>query len=159
MRSLLHLVLKKISWITTSYVIGIEIHRKRPQGILDLSQENYINKKIFHQCPQNDFEWEHMKNIPYVSVVGSLMYAQDCTKPDIAYSNPGVDHWKATKKLMRYLQETKNHMLMYRHTDDLEVIVYSNLNYANYVDSHKLASSYIYMLASGAVSWRSVNKP
>ena len=26
-----------------------------------------------NQCPKNDFEREHMKNIPYASVVGSLM--------------------------------------------------------------------------------------
>ena len=32
-----------------------------------------------NQCPKNDFEWEHMKNIPYASAVGSLMYAQICT--------------------------------------------------------------------------------
>ncbi|MCI97326.1 gag-protease-integrase-RT-RNaseH polyprotein, partial [Trifolium medium] len=41
--------------------------------------------------------------------------------PDIAYavgvlgryqSNPGVDQWKAAKKVMRYLQGTKNFMLM-----------------------------------------------
>ena len=28
----------------TSYVIGIKIHRDRPQGILSLLQETYINK-------------------------------------------------------------------------------------------------------------------
>ena len=28
-----------------------------------------------NQCPQNELEREQMKNIPYASVVGSLMYA------------------------------------------------------------------------------------
>ena len=90
-----------------SYVIGIMIHRERSRGILGLSQDTYINKvlEIFNmkncsssvapilkgdrfnlnQRPKNDFEQEHMKNIPYASVVGSLMYAQVCTKPDIAF--------------------------------------------------------------------------
>jgi len=27
------------------------------------------------QCPKNDLERKQMKNIPYASVVGSLMYA------------------------------------------------------------------------------------
>ena len=27
------------------------------------------------QCPQNDIERDHMKTVPYYSVVGSLMYA------------------------------------------------------------------------------------
>ena len=117
-----------------SYVIGIKIHRDRFQGILSLSQETYINKilEIFqmkdcspsvspivncdrfnmNQCPKNDLEKEQMKNISYASAVGSLMYAQVCTRPDIAFavgmlgryqSNPGMDHWKATKKVTRYL--------------------------------------------------------
>jgi len=54
-----------------------------------------------NQCPKNDFEREQMKNISYASVVRSLMYAQVCTRPDIAfavvmlgryYSNPCIDH-------------------------------------------------------------------
>ena len=54
-----------------------------------------------------------MKNIPYASLVESLMYAQVCTRPDIAFAvgmlgryqrNLGLDHWKAAKKVIRYLQ-------------------------------------------------------
>ena len=37
------------------------------------------------QCPKNDLEQEQIKNIPYVSTVGSLMYAQVCTRPAIAF--------------------------------------------------------------------------
>ena len=53
------------------------------------------------QCPKNDFEIKEMQKIPYTSAVGSLMYAQVCTCPDIMYivgilgrylSNPGMDH-------------------------------------------------------------------
>ena len=36
------------------------------------------------QFPMNDLEREQMKNIPYAPVVGSLMYALVCTRPDIA---------------------------------------------------------------------------
>ena len=74
------------------------------------------------QCPKNDLEREQMKNISYTFVVGSLMYAQVYTRPDIAFSigmlgryqsNPGLDHWKTAKKAMRYLQGTKDYKLMY----------------------------------------------
>ena len=53
-----------------------------------------------------------MQKIPYTSAVVSLMYAQVRTRLDIAYivgmlgrylSNPGMDHWKAAKRVMRYL--------------------------------------------------------
>jgi transposase InsO family protein len=172
-----------------SYVIGIKIHRDRFRGILGLSQETYINKILerfrmkdcspsiapivkgdrfnLNQCPKNDFEREQMKNIPYASVVGSLMYAQVCTRPDIAFvvgmlgryqSNPGIDHWRAAKKVMRYLQGTKNYMLMYRRTNNLEVIGYSDSDFVGCVDSRKSTSGYTFMMAGGAVSWRSAKQ-
>ncbi|KAK2987408.1 hypothetical protein RJ640_020605 [Escallonia rubra] len=90
-----------------SYVIGIEIHRDRSRGILGLSQRAYIDKvlKMFNmhkcaptvasvvkrdkfsllQCPRNQLEQDEMERIPYASTVGSLMYAQVCTRPDIMY--------------------------------------------------------------------------
>ena len=90
-----------------SFVLGIKIHRDRSQGILGLSQKSYIEKVLDRfgmskctpedthiakgdkfsliQCPKNEFEAKEMKKIPYVSTVGSPMYAQVCTHPDIAY--------------------------------------------------------------------------
>ena len=69
-----------------------------------------------------------------------------------------MDHWRAAKKVLRYLQGTKNYMLIYRWTDELEVISYSDLDFAGCVDSQKSTSGYIFMFASGAISWRSVKQ-
>ena len=172
-----------------SYVIGIKIHRVKFKGILGLSQETYINKVLerfqikncspsvspivkgdrfnLNQCPKNDLEREQMKNIPYASAIGSLMYAQVCTRPDIAFfvgmlgqyqSNPSLDHWRVAKKVMRYLQETKDYKLMYRRTRNLEVIGYSDSDFAGCVNSCKSTSGYIFIFADGAISWKSVKK-
>ena len=46
-------------------------------------------------------------------------------------------------------------MLMYRRTNSLEVIGYSDADFAGCVDSRKSTSSYINKLANGVVSWRS----
>ena len=63
-----------------------------------------------------------MKRIPYASIVGSLVYAQVSTRPNIAFAigmlkryqkDPGMEHWKAAKKVMRYLQGTKDYKLTY----------------------------------------------
>ena len=65
------------------------------------------------QCPQDEKERAEMEKVPYASAIGSLMYAQVCTRPDISFvvnalerylSNLGLNHWKAVKKVMRYLQ-------------------------------------------------------
>ena len=47
----------------------------------------------------------------------------------------GVDHWRAAKKVLRYLQGTKDYMLIYRQTDDLEMIGYSDSYFVGCVDS------------------------
>nr|CAN79191.1 hypothetical protein VITISV_000233 [Vitis vinifera] len=71
------------------------------------------NRFNLNQCPKNDLKREQMKNIPYASIVGSLMYAQVYTRLDIAFvvgmlgryqSNLGIDHWKVAKKVMRPLR-------------------------------------------------------
>ena len=106
-----------------SYVVGIEIHRDRSHELLGLSQKNYIEivlkrfnmqncsssvapivkRDLFCElkCPKNDLDKKQMEKIPYASIIGSIMNAQVCTRPDIAYvvgmlgryqSNPGIDH-------------------------------------------------------------------
>ena len=117
------------------------------------------------QCPKNDLERKQMENILYASVVGSLMYAQTCTRPDINFtvgmlgryqSNPGLEHWKAAKKVLRYLQGTK--MLTYRKSDHLEVIDYTDSDFASCVDTRKSTFGYVYLLAGGAISWKSAKQ-
>eukprot|EP00253_Pinus_taeda_P025738 PITA_25738 len=135
-----------------SYVIDIKIHRDRFRGILALSQETYINKILerfqmkdcspsvapivkgdmvnLNQCPKNDFEREQMKKIPYASVVESLMYAQVCARPDIAF---------VVGMLGRYQSDPDS-------------------DFPGCVDSRKSTLGYIFMMAGGAVSWRSAKQ-
>ena len=98
------------------------------------------------QCPKNDVERKEMESIPYASVVGSLMYAQTCTRPDISFavgmlgryqSNPGREHWQAAKKVLRYLQGTKYYMLIYSRSNKLKVIRYSDSDIAGCIDTRK----------------------
>ena len=104
-----------------------------------------------------------MKTIPYASVVGSLMYAQVCMRSDIAFivnvldrylSNLGHDHWVVAKKVMRYLQRTKDFMFVYWRVDNLEVVGYSDFDFGGCSDDHKSTLGYIFTLVGGAISWK-----
>ena len=170
-----------------SYVLGIQILRDRPSGILRLSQQMYIERilKRFNmqsyysgkapivkgdrfskgKCPQNDIERYKKNAISYSSVVGSLMYAQACTRPDIAFfvsvldrylSDLGQSLWKAAKNILRYLQGTKDLMLTYRRTDTFEVVGFSDSDYVGCVDDKKSTSGYIFIMDEEAFSWKSV---
>ena len=63
-----------------------------------------------------------MSRAPYSSIVGSLMYAMVCTRPDIAHVvgvlrrymiSPGKEHWEAVKYIIRYLRGTSTHALCF----------------------------------------------
>ena len=76
-----------------------------------------------NQRPKTPAEIERMRGILYASVVGSLMYAMLCTRPDICFavgmvskyqSDPGEEHWIAVKHIFKYLQRTRDYMLVYQ---------------------------------------------
>ncbi|XP_048447428.1 secreted RxLR effector protein 161-like [Pyrus x bretschneideri] len=125
------------------------------------------DKFSLNQCPQNDLEREQMRNIPYASAIRSLMYAQVCTRRNIGFafrmfgryqSNPSLEHWKTAKKVMRYLRGTKEYRLTYKHSDFLEAIGYSELDFVGCVDIRMSTSGYIYLFAGRAVAWRSAKQ-
>jgi hypothetical protein len=81
----------------TSYVLDLKIYRDQNKGILGLSQQTYIDKILkrydmkkykprntlvakgdnfnLDQCPKPELEKSEMHQIPYASLIGSLMYA------------------------------------------------------------------------------------
>jgi len=59
---------------------------------------------------------------------------------------------------MRYLQETKDYKLTYKRYDHLEVVKYSDSDFAGCADSRKSTLGYVFLLAEEAISWRSVKQ-
>ncbi|XP_037492741.1 secreted RxLR effector protein 161-like [Jatropha curcas] len=88
------------------------------------------------QCPKNDLE-----------------------RKEISICVNGWELKKAAKKVLRYLQgtkdHTKDHILTYRKSSHLEVVGYSDSDYAGCVDSRMSTFGYLFLLDGGAVSWKS----
>ena len=100
----------------------------------------------------------------YQSIVGSLMYAMLCTRPDIAYtvqqlsqfaSDPAQVHLQAAKRALRYLQGTQNLHLTYQHDNGGtgSIQSYSDADFAAGED-RKSISGYIFTLAGSPISWQ-----
>ena len=51
------------------------------------------DKFSLKQCSKNDFEHKEIQKIPYTSAVGSLMYVQVCTCPNLAYIVDMLDRY------------------------------------------------------------------
>ncbi|GJW95526.1 reverse transcriptase domain-containing protein [Tanacetum coccineum] len=74
------------------------------------------NKKLM---PNNG---QAVSQLEYFRVIGCLMYAMTCTRPDITFvvgklsrytSNPGTQHWQAIQRVSKYLKKTMDYRLTY----------------------------------------------
>ncbi|RDX83005.1 hypothetical protein CR513_36131, partial [Mucuna pruriens] len=113
--------------------------------------------------PSNEAEKTNMSRVPYASVVGSLMYAMVCTRPDIAHvvgtvsrflSNPGREHWNAMKWILRCFHGTSNLRLCFG-GEKPTLVGYSDLDMAGDIDSRKSTSGYLIKFVWGVMAWQS----
>jgi hypothetical protein len=154
--------------------------------VLALTQQNYVAAML----KKFGLEHAHAHNVPaalerltkqdspaagsedasmareYQSIVGSVLYASTCTRPDIAFAvnrcssfnaNPGEKHMTATKRILRYLKGTAYDGIEYRgHTDsDLELVGFADADWAGDADSARSCNGFVFMLGGGAISWSS----
>ncbi|CAI7919626.1 unnamed protein product [Closterium sp. NIES-53] len=136
------------------HYLGMEITRDRQARTISLSQEFYINNVLKH------FEMElctpmatllplqHLLTAPavptpeacsepYPELVGSLMYAMMCTRPDLAY--PG----------------TKSHVLTLGSLSPPRLECYTDSSWADDQTDRHSSQGYCFTLGNGDVSWRS----
>ncbi|OAE34321.1 hypothetical protein AXG93_1054s1050 [Marchantia polymorpha subsp. ruderalis] len=115
--------------------------------------------------PNSVGESEEVKNIPYQAAVGSLMWAMVCTRPDISFavssvaqfmSNPGLTHWKAVKRIFRYLRGTLDFSLVFTRVDKPSGLTgYSDAVSGGCLDTRRSTSGYCFQLNGGTISWTS----
>ncbi|KAK4327560.1 hypothetical protein Pmani_001967 [Petrolisthes manimaculis] len=100
----------------------------------------------------------------YQSAVGSLLYLSVKTRPDIAYAvnsvtryntKPTSQHWKAVKRIMRYLKGTLDLGILYNYNGSTDFVGYSDADWAGDINDRKSTSGYCFHLGGGPVSWSS----
>ena len=103
----------------------------------------------------------------YREAVGALNYLAVCTRPDISYAvsqiskkmqSPNEEDWMLVKRILRYLQKTKNAKLVY-HSEPKELIGYSDASYAPNSEDRKSISGYLFQMNGAAISWKSKKQP
>jgi len=86
-----------------------------------------------------------------------------CTRANVAYAqgvtsqyqtNPGEEHWKLVKTILKYLRRTKDQFRIYGDSK-LKLKGYTDASIASNKDDSKSISGYIFTLNGGAVSWKS----
>nr|GEX95722.1 hypothetical protein [Tanacetum cinerariifolium] len=153
-----------------AYILGIKIYRDRSKRLIGLCQSAYIEKILKRYCMENSkresihmqeklklsksqgastpVEMKGMQNVPYASVVGSIMYAVRCTRLDVAFAqnitsrfqqNPCDIHWTTVKNI-------------------LKVSCYTDAGYLTDADDLKSQTGYVFVLNGGAVDWKSAKQ-
>ena len=115
-------------------------------------------------------EIDEMKNVPYREAIGSLMYLMVSTRPNIAYAIsvlsrysacPSRRHWKAVKRVFRYLKGTMYLSLnLGGEIKDITPMLlgYADADYGGDLNSRKSTSGYIFKLnnSEGVISWKAM---
>ena len=172
------------------YILGIRVTRDRKEGKLWLDQSKYLEEVLSkfnmancnptktplspsekltkEMCPKSTNEVQNMENVPYQEAVGSLMYACQGTRPDLAYSlallsrfnnNPGSAHWSAVKRVLRYIQGTKDFRLCFTRTENGKLAGFCDADWAGDEDERRSTTGYVFTFQGAPVSWNSKKQP
>ncbi|GBO20433.1 Retrovirus-related Pol polyprotein from transposon TNT 1-94 [Araneus ventricosus] len=158
------------------YCLGLNFQQQN--GIVAMSQQSYIRELLNRfdmteaktvVCPMDlnirlkRSDECDTEGVPYRELVGGLLYLATSTRPDIAntvsklsqflnyYDNT---HWKAAKRVLRYLKKTINFGLIFKHTDE-PLFGYTDSDWANFFDDRKSYTGFCFILSGSAISWES----
>ncbi|GJY38851.1 retrovirus-related pol polyprotein from transposon TNT 1-94 [Tanacetum coccineum] len=93
-------------------------------------------------------EVKRMQNVLYASAVGSIMYVERCTRPDVVFAqnikscfqqNSREPQWTAVKTILKYLRNTKDMFLVYGGNPEAELRVdfYCDAGFKTHKDDTK----------------------
>ena len=131
------------------------------------SDENF--KLSLKDPPIRDCNVERMNKVPYAYAIRSLICMMVCTRPDIAYAvsvvsrcleNPTVNDWCRVKRILRYLQGTKDYGIVYKkHIGSGVLNCYSDSDFGGDHETRRSTTGLLTLYAGGAVSWISQRQP
>lgn len=163
------------------FVLGLRITRDQSRGTITLSQEAYIDTLLekfdmVDAAPVStpaeagkklEPEGEACKagTTAYQALVGCLMWTSLCTRPDITYAvaalsrfnaSPTEAHWKAGKRVLRYLKGTKALGLeLGGPKSSLNLEGWIDADYGGDLEKRRSTTGYAMSFCGGIVSWSS----
>jgi hypothetical protein len=146
------------------YCLGLEVWRNADQNFV--CQSKYVREilKIFKmdQCKSSSVPMQQIVKLScddgskevngtvYRQMVGSLNYLTT-TRPDISYyvsvlshfmEKPHEIHWNVAKEVLRYLKVTLDYGIKYIDPSDVELIGYSDSDWAGNLDDRRSTTGY-----------------
>jgi hypothetical protein len=110
-----------------------------------------------------DEDGEAVDQREYRSMIGSLLYLT-ATRPDIQFivglctrfqASPRSSHWTIVQRIFRYLKHTPEFEIWYFASSSLDLIAFSDVNFAGCGIDRKSTSGTCHFLGSSLVCWSS----
>jgi hypothetical protein len=108
-----------------------------------------------------------MEEIPYKSLIGSLLYITRVTRPDIMFavsflsrfgSNPGMRHWEALRGVLKYLVGTSELGLRYKggkpSVTEIDLDSWPDSSYADDREKGKTTYGHVSYVGGCAFAWQ-----
>lgn len=104
----------------------------------------------------------HDDILSYRRLVGKLLYLTT-TRPDIAFvvqqlsqflNAPTTTHYDTACRVVKYLKWTPGQGLLFRRDSQLQLLGFTDADWAGCLDSRRSTSGYCFFLGSSLVSWR-----
>jgi hypothetical protein len=98
----------------------------------------------------------------YRRLVGKLLYLTN-TRPDIAYAThqlsqflhkPTMTRYKAACRVIKYLKHNPGRGLMFHRNSDIQLLGYSNADWAGCLDTRRSTSGYCFFIGRSLISWK-----
>lgn len=109
------------------------------------------------------------KKFPYREVIGSLLYLNNKTRPDLSFSinfasrymeSPTKSDVDNVKHIMRYLKGNENLGIKFtKNCKNCEIIAYSDADFAGDLDTRKSTTGYLVFYNNGLINWTSRKQP
>ncbi|CAK9820237.1 Retrovirus-related Pol polyprotein from transposon TNT 1-94 [Anthophora quadrimaculata] len=160
--------------------LGFEIKRNRERRLLKICQSGYIKRVLekfnmleanpssvpaepgmFLQKPTPVVDCK----IPYREAIGSLLFAARICRPDIEFAVNYASQflscydniqWQAVKKIMRYLNGTRDYGIVYGNSgSSLDISGFTDADYAGCIRTRRSRSGFVFILNGGPISWSS----
>ncbi|MCO5601917.1 hypothetical protein L7F22_056043 [Adiantum nelumboides] len=108
-----------------------------------------------------------IQSFPFANILGGIRYLVTCTRPDICFATnllsrymkaPSLQHIQHLKRLMRYLQHTKDYGICFYATHPLPtpfLFGCSDADWGGDQETLQSTSGFVYLLARGSISWQS----
>lgn len=111
-----------------------------------------------------------MKNKPYREVLGSIMYAQIGTRPNLSYSvstlsrfnsDPGPKHWHALMHVLQYIKGTLQFKVVFGGEGYRSITPYRYIDsdFAGDTDTCRSCARHVFIQSGGPTAWGSQYQP